>query len=160
MNRGRRGLRRAALPLAACLAIAALAPPAVAADGIAVYQHESEKAFEAQLASGQIKAATINKKVRTVRLTLNDGRHMLAKYPAHQEQRVAAELEAKGVPVAVLGKAHGEKAKSKPVHHKLRYIAAGILVAVIVVVGAVLLVNRRLQRAERQPTGQTGDDAS
>jgi hypothetical protein len=39
------------------------------------------------------------------------------------------------------------EASKTPVHHKLRYIAGGILVAVILIVGAVLLVDRRRKTA-------------
>jgi hypothetical protein len=50
--------------------------------------------------------------------------------------------------VTTLKPAEAAKEASKaPVHHKLRYIAGGILIAVIVIVGAVLLVDRRRKTA-------------
>jgi nitrate reductase gamma subunit len=56
-------------------------------------------------------------------------------------------LKAKHVTVAVLSKQQAEKeAKEKPKHHKIRYIAGGVLVAVIVIVGAVLLIRRGRSR--------------
>jgi ATP-dependent Zn protease len=161
MNRPMRGLRRESRRairfslsvLTLCLALALLAP-AVSASGptatiatatIATatathFQRESFKAFEGQLATGQIKAATFNKKAHTLHLSLKDGRHMLVSYPSHEEPQLAAKLLAKGVPVTI------EKKKAKPktaVHHTLRYIAGGIVVVVFVVVVAVLLVDRR-----------------
>jgi ATP-dependent Zn protease len=137
---------RTALALLA-LALTLAGAPALAAEGTVKYEKESEAAFAQQLAKGEIQSASINKRLRTVRLTLKDGRHVLARYAAHEEPTVAKRLKAKHVPVTILGKAAAEKeAKKKPVHHKLRYIAGGILVAVIVVVGGVLLVNRRRQR--------------
>jgi ATP-dependent Zn protease len=137
------------LALAGSLALALLAPPASVAEEQISYQHESEKDFEGQLNAGQIQSVTINKRVRTVRVTLTDGRHFLARYPPHQEPRVAAQLKAKGVSVTVLTKAQAEKQRSAaPVHHKLRYIVGGVLLAVIVIVAVVLLVNRRRRRLE------------
>jgi hypothetical protein len=134
------------LPLLACLlCIGALASPAAAtaAEGTVTYTHESLQQYEKQLAAGEIQSATINKKVRSVHLTLKDGSHVLAKYAAHEEPKVASALQAKGVPVSVLSKAAADKEAKKAVHHKLRYIAGGILILVIVVVGGVLLWDRR-----------------
>jgi hypothetical protein len=135
------------LPLLAfLLCIGALASPAAAgaAEGTVTYTRESFQEYEKQLAAAEIKSVTINKKVRSVHITLKDGRHVLAKYAAHEEPKVASALEAKGVPVSILSKAAADQeAKKGVVHHKLRYIAGGILIAVIVVVGGVLLWDRR-----------------
>ncbi|MGA2320711.1 MAG: hypothetical protein ABSG95_08190 [Solirubrobacteraceae bacterium] len=150
-------LRRATSPskialLLVCLLGSLLGPVAgaLAEEGTVVYKKESLKQYEQQLSSGQVQAVTINKRLRSLRLTLKDGRHVLAKYAAHQEPQVAANLKAKGVAVTVLSKtlAVQEATKPKPVHHKLRYIAGGILLVVIIVVGAVLYFyrRRRLQR--------------
>jgi len=130
--------------LAVCLGLVVLPPLALAAEGAAAYQPESLTAFEQQLSSGQIHEATINKRVRSVRLTLKDGQHVLAKYQAHEEPKVLAELQAKRVPVSVLSKSQALKeVKKKPVKHKLRYIVGGIAIVVVVVVGAVVLIDRR-----------------
>jgi cell division protein FtsX len=137
-----RSIRRQAAGLLACLlALAPLAPVATAVAAVAVihYQHESYQAFQNQMASGEIKAVTFNKKPHSAHITLSDGRMMLAIYPPHDEPQLAAALTAKGVPVTI------EKHKStvKPVHHTLRYIAGGILVIVILAILAVLLIGRR-----------------
>ena len=123
-------------------ALAMLAPAASAAPGTVGYQHESLAQFEAQLKGGRIHEATINKRLRSVRLSLTDGRHMLAQYAPHQEPRVLAELKARGVPVSVQGATAKKKAGKKAVHHKLRYIAGGIVLGLIVLTRAVLLVKR------------------
>jgi hypothetical protein len=131
-----------------CLSLALLVPLAGAAEGTVTYTHESLQAYEQQLASGQIQSATFNKRVRSLHLTLKDGRHMLVKYAARGEPALAAQLAAKRVPVTIEKPAEAAKeAKKTPVHHKLRYIAGGILIAVIVIVGAVLLVDRRRKAA-------------
>jgi hypothetical protein len=131
-----------------CLALAILAPAAGAAESTTAYTHEGVKAFEQQLAGGQIQSATFNKRVRSLRLILKDGKHVLYRYPPKQEPALAAKLASKGVPVTVLKPAEAAKeAKKVPVHHKLRYIAGGILLAVIIIVGAVLLIDRRRKTA-------------
>ena len=136
------------LLLGSCLALAIPAPLATAAESTIKYEHESKQAYEQQLASRQIKEATFNKRVRSVHLTLTDGRHVLYKYPPKAEPAIAAALQARHVPVTVLTPTEAAKeAKKTPVHHKLRYIAGGILIAVILIVGAVLLVDRRRKTA-------------
>ncbi len=129
--------------LAACLMCVSALAGAIAGAAEVSFQKESVQAYEHQLAGGQITAATINKRVRSVHLTLKDGRHVLVKYAAHEESKYVSALEAKGVPVTVLKPAAAAKEAAKPVHHKLRYIAGGLLIVVILVVGAVLLVDRR-----------------
>lgn len=135
-----RGWATAALALLACAGVLLTAGRAAAEP---TYRHESLQEYEKQLSGGQIREAKINKKVRSVHVTLKNGEHVLAKYAAHEEPKVKAALEARGVPVAVLSKEAANKEAKKPVHHKLRYIAGAILIAVVIVVGAVLLVDRR-----------------
>jgi hypothetical protein len=144
MHRSLGARKVALLAPAACLALALPVPLAGAAEGTITYEHESQKAYEQQLASGQIQSAQFNKRVRSLHLTLKDGRRVLYKYPPKDQPTLAAQLAAKRVPTTVLTPAQATKATKKaPVHHKLRYIAGGILIAVIVVVGAVLLIDRR-----------------
>ena len=108
------------------------------------YEHESEAQWKSQLTSGQIASVIINKRAESLRTTLKDGRHVLAKYAKHGSARVEAEMSANHVPFTVLTKAQAiALGKKAPVHHKLRYIAGGILIGIIVIVGAVLFVRRR-----------------
>jgi hypothetical protein len=128
-----------------CCALAVAVP---VAQGAISYEKETLKEYEQQLAGGQIGAVTINKFIRSLRVTLKDGRHVLATYPKHEEVVVAGKLKEKGVPVTVLTPEAAQKeAKSKPVKHKLRYIAGGVLIVVILIVGGVLLVFRRRRLA-------------
>jgi hypothetical protein len=142
--------RRTARSLRALLVLlAALVLLAPAAHAAISYEHESEQAYQSQLAGHEIASVTINKRLRTLRITLKDGRHVLARYPKKTEPEVAAKLKASGAAVAVLSKAQAEnEAKKVPVHHKIRYIAGGILIAVIVIVVGVLLINRRRRVAD------------
>jgi len=133
----------------ACVALL-LAASVAAAASTPNYQPESFKTYEQQLAGGQIQAVTVNKKLRSLRITLKDGGYVLAKYGRKEEPKTVAALEAKHVPVTILTPAEAAKqVVKKPVHHKLRYIAGGIIIVVIVIVGAVLYINRKRQ-AERE----------
>jgi len=141
-------IRRASpLLTLAALAAALLALTASSALG-AVYQIEHFSVFEAQLKAGQIHEATINRRLRTVRVTLNDGRHVLAQYAPHEEPKVKAELVARHVPVTVLSPSQAKKEHLKRgVHHKIRYIVGGVVIAIVVIVGGVILYNRRKRAA-------------
>ncbi|HEX4188260.1 MAG TPA: hypothetical protein VHY83_10215 [Solirubrobacteraceae bacterium] len=132
----------------ACIALVSLlaAVPSSAAEAVH-YQKESVQEYETQLAGAQIAAATFNKRLRSIHLTLKDGRHVLVKYGKGEEPKYAAVLRAKGIPVTILTPSVAAKEVKKPVKHKLRYIAGGILVLVVVVVGAVLLIDRKRKRA-------------
>jgi hypothetical protein len=133
---------------AVCLLCALLAPAAVmAAEGAVHYEKESLQQYEKQLAGGQVASAEFNKKVRSLHLTLKDGRHVLVKYAAHGSEALEKQLRAKNVPVTVKTAAEANKEAKKPVKHKLRYIVGGILVVVVVVVGGVLLIDRRRKTA-------------
>jgi hypothetical protein len=116
------------------------------AQGAISYTKESFKTYEEQLAAGQIQEVTINKRLRSLRVTLTDGRHVVAKYAAHEGPKQRERLEAKHVKVQVLSssaaKAVAERGKTK-VHHKIRYIVGGVVIAVVVIVGGVLFYNRR-----------------
>jgi 4-amino-4-deoxy-L-arabinose transferase-like glycosyltransferase len=150
-----RTLRGAVGTLVCLLALAPLTPVADAATVIH-YQHESMQAFQVQLAHGEIRTATFNKKPHSLHLLLSDGRHVLAIYPPHNEPQLAAQLEAKGVPVSV----EKHKTKVAPVHHTLRYIAGGILVIVILAILAVLLVGRRRNLVEGESEAGQSSEAS
>ncbi len=168
MKRPIRGLLAAPIVVLAA-AVPALLPTAANAEGTAThgtvtapngiaYEAEGEQAFAQQLAAHQISAVVINKRARSLRITLTDGRHVLAHYPRKGESRVAAQLKRAGVRYSVLSPAQAEseikaQARKKGVHHKLRYIAGGILLVVIIVVGVVLYINRRRRRTDEVPAG-------
>jgi hypothetical protein len=138
-----------AVILATSLALSGLAGGlAFAAEGTIVYTHESEADFAKQLAGKRVKVVEINKRLRSMRVTLADGSHVLARYPRKQEPQTVARLQAHGVTVTVLSKGQAEKAAGtkKSSHHKIRYIVGGVLVLVIVIAVAVLAVNRRRRR--------------
>jgi hypothetical protein len=130
--------------LSLALALSALLAAGAGAAQAVVYQKETLTAYEEQLKSGQIKEATVNKRVRSIRLTLKDGSYAVAKYAPHEEPKVLAELRRRHVPVSVLSpEAAKARASKAPVHHKLRYIVGGVVIALIVIVGAIVLYRRR-----------------
>jgi hypothetical protein len=147
-----RALSRPALALLLALSVALGASPvaALAAEsGAITYVKESEADFAKQLAAKQVREVTINKRLRTMRATLADGRHFLAKYPKKSVPQTIARLQKAGVGVTVLSKGEAEKeakAKPKSSHHKIRYIVGAVVIVVIVIVAAVLIVNRRRRR--------------
>lgn len=146
MNRSIRGLRSIIAALCLTLALLTAAASAGAAEAVH-YTKESLSQFEGQMNAGQIQTAVFNKKIGSIRLTLKNGEHLLVHYGKGAAPSLEAKLKEKHVAVTVLSQAAANKqAKEAPVHHKLRYIAGGIVLAVIVVVGAVLLINRRRQR--------------
>lgn len=132
------------LCLVLALALLALPGAAGAAEVTVHYTKESLPAFEHQLSSGQVTAVTFNKRLRSMRITLKNGQHVLALYPKHQSGAEAAKIEARHVPVTILTSTQA-KAELPKTHtaHKLRYIAGGALILVIVIVGAVLYLNRK-----------------
>ncbi|HEV7162079.1 MAG TPA: hypothetical protein VGN25_02385 [Solirubrobacteraceae bacterium] len=133
--------------VAAMVCLSLLPATLAAAEPTIKYAPESFAQYQQQLKAGKIKAVTINKRVRSLRVTLKDGSYVLAKYAAHEEKTIAAALQAKGVQVTILKPAEAAKeVKKAPVKHKLRYIAGGIVVVVVIVVGLVLFVDRKRKR--------------
>jgi hypothetical protein len=128
-----------------CLACALLAPAtgALGAESAIHYEKESLQAYEQQLAGGLIESVTINKFLRTLRITLKNGKHVLARYAAHEEPKTAEALSAKHVQFTVLSKEAATKEGGHKTKHKLRYIAGGVVVLVIIIAAAVLLLRRK-----------------
>lgn len=148
-------MRRPLLSFAVSLTVGlTLLPSAVglAAATTPTFTKESYTTFQSQLASGQVRAVTFNKKAHSLHITVTKGGPFLASYPPLQYKTISAQITAKGVPVTI---EHVTKAgTTKPAaHHKLRYIAAGVLVVVVIVIALVLGLNRR------RPPADEGADA-
>jgi hypothetical protein len=136
--------------IAACIACVALVSllSSVVAAGATTYTKESSSEYQQQLASGQIQTVTLNRSSRALRITLKDGRHVVARYAFHKKKAILAALRAKHIHVTVLTKAESlAQIASKPAHHKKRYIAAAIVIVVIVLAGAAVFFVRRRKRA-------------
>ena len=141
-----------------CLAFAVtvLAVPAGAAT--VHFQKESLQAYEGELHHGEVHALTFHPGTGTghLHISLNNGGHMTVVYPASQQARLVTEAQAAKARVKI---ATLQTKKTAAVHHKLRYIAGGILILVILVVLVVLLVGRRRALAEDAPA-PTGESAA
>jgi len=150
--------RSATASIAACAAVLACAcvlgcaswAPLAAATGASgetqTYEPESMQAYESQLAAGEIEAVRFNPKLRSVRVTLEDGKRVLVHYQPHQEHKLAKALRAKKIePLTIHGKRVGENAH--PPGHKLRYIVGGAIVVVLILVIAGLVFVLRRRRA-------------
>src|ERR1035441_2869134 len=86
----RASLTTKAAILLAGLSLLVLVPAALAVGAetpTIKYTPESFATYQQQLAAGKIKAVTINKRVRSLRLTLTDGSYVLAKYKPHEGLR-------------------------------------------------------------------------
>jgi hypothetical protein len=130
----------------ACVSLA-MSTSALAAT-VVHFQPESLPALKEQLAHHEVHALAFHPASTQghVHVSLNDGRHMTVVYATPEQTTLVAIARADGVPVAVAtAKA---KPAAKPAHHKLRYIAGGILVVVIIVVAVVLLIDRRRKMGE------------
>jgi hypothetical protein len=141
-----------AIATAAALFLAAAGPlagvAAAAEETKIVYTPESEATFARKLDAKRVESVIVNKRLRSLRVTLKDGSHVLVKYPKHQEPATVAKIQAKGVAVTVLSTKEAEKeaGKGKKHHHKIRYIVGGALIVVILLVIGVLLFNRSRRR--------------
>ncbi len=80
-----------------------------AGERVTAYVPESFAAYEAQLASGQVREVTFNKRIRTVRVTLTDGRHVKAKYARGEFVRTMDQLTSKHVPATILTRTEAEQ---------------------------------------------------
>jgi hypothetical protein len=128
--------------LAVCVALALPAAGLAAAEGgTPTYTKESEQAFQAQLGKGEIASAVFNKPVRSLRLTLKDGRHVIYTYPKKGSTKLEETLQAKGIAFEQL-KGTG-KHKHKSPKHTRRYIAIAVVVVLLIAGGAFLLLRRR-----------------
>ena len=148
-------MRRPLLTFAVSFAVSlTLLPSAVglAATTTPKFTKESYTTFQTQLASGQVRAVTFNKKAHSLHITVTKGGPFLASYPPLQYKTISAQITAKGVPVTI---EHVTKTgtPAPAAHHKLRYIAAGVLVVVVIVIVLVLGLNRR------RPPADEADDA-
>lgn len=145
----RANVRAGRAGLALFTAAALLAALAVTAGAAAiVFQTESLGAFNKQLAAGQVHAVTFNKKPHTIHISLNNHQHMLASYDSKNFDALEKQIQDAGVPVLI----EHPHANTAPVHHRLRYVAAGVLIVLIVVIGVVLWLNKR-----RPPEADAGD---
>jgi len=138
---------RAPLPvLAVLLALVALLAGSAAAwaESTPTYTKESLSEYEAQLHGGQIESVIVNKRLRSLRITLKDGSHVFVKYGKKEGPKYYAAITAKHIPLTFLSVEAAKKEQEKASkHHKIRYIVGGVLIAALVIAAVILFIRRR-----------------
>jgi hypothetical protein len=136
------------LLLAAACAISAsvlLATPALATH----FQPESYAELLAQLHRREIVALVLHPTGPRAHASVRNGQHFTVLYTPAEVTPLRAAARAGGASFTIA------TAKPKaPVHHKLRYIAGGVLIVVILVVLVVLLLGRRRALEEEGSHGE------
>ena len=94
-----------------------------------------------QIDSGQVIRAVVNRYRDDIKVTMHDGTEQESLYPAAQESALVRKLHAHHIRVRFARRPVHKKPAA--VHHRLRYIAAGVLAALIVVGGGAYVVSRR-----------------
>jgi len=151
-----RQLRAAQTASAALTALAMLLFPALLvgaprarAEGTVDYTKEDLSQYEDQLNGDQIRSVVVNKRTRSLRVTLKNGQHVFAKYGNKEGPNYYGAIRARHVPITFLSPAgaKAEQGGGKHPGHEIRYIAGGVLIAVIAIVGGILYFNRRREAA-------------
>ena len=129
---------RVLLIASVCLLLAAAAPvPARAA------QEVGYPVLLQQIKSGPLIRAVINRKGGDIEIKFRNLSEWKAFYPAGAQHYLQRLLHARHIRVIFAARHAKAKAKPAPVHHHLRYIAAGLLGALLVAGGAFWLLRRR-----------------
>jgi ATP-dependent Zn protease len=136
---------RACLLSLLIVAVAAPLPVAVAASTPKAAKVSYAK-LRSDVVAGKARVAEINRVAHSVTLVLKDGRRERAVYPSHQERQLARRLRAASVAIVFRHATHHSHPK-----HRLRYIAAGVLV--LAAIGGIWVVARR--RAPDQRDGSS-----
>ena len=143
--------------LTALLALAMLLAAPVAraesseeAKTVGGYTAEPFSTFEQQLASKQVASVVFLKRLRTIRITLEDGSKFAAKYPKKQSGLWEAKIRRAGATATKLSPEQEKQveketlgASGKHHKHKIRYIVGGVVLLLIVIGAIVLLLRRR-----------------
>jgi hypothetical protein len=129
---------RRVLVIATVLALLAPAPLALAAPYVPT---ESYAALIGQINSGQVTSAHVNEQTHHIKVTLKNGTDQIASFPAADHKKLVDALEHHGVKPIFTAPATVAP-KPKPVHHVLRYVAAGVVVVLLLIGGGVWAYTR------------------
>ena len=135
-------LGRGLPPLTVLLALALVVPGAALAAPTESYQTALS-----QIDAGIVIRGVVNSRPHRVEVLLRDRKEYFAVFPPHGERALLHTLHAHGAKVVFASNKRGTPRPTGPVHHHIRYIAAGILAALIAAGGSILLFKRRRQRA-------------
>jgi hypothetical protein len=144
---------RARLLLMALLAMTLAVPvPARAATQV------SYPALLHQIESGPLIRAIINRSAGHIEIKFRDLSEWEASYPRGAQRQLQGLLHERHIRVIFASRHVAARAKPRSVHHHLRYIAAGILGALVLGGGASLYLRRR--RAGEPAPGKQSASAS
>jgi hypothetical protein len=121
--------------------VLALLVPAQFAVAAAYVPTESYAALVGQINSGQVSIAHVNEQTHHVKVTLKNGTDQVVDYPAADHKRLIDSLEKHGIK-PIYTRPTTVAAKPKPAHHVLRYVAAGIVVVLLLIGGGVWAYTR------------------
>jgi hypothetical protein len=120
------------------LVLALAAPASAPASPMPV----SYQAILQQIHSGPLSRAVINRANRHVEIKFNNATEWIATYPAGAQPLLQRILRERHIQV-IFAARHHARPKPAKVHHHLRYIAAGVLGALLVIGGGLYLYSRR-----------------
>ncbi|MGH2849355.1 MAG: hypothetical protein ACRDLP_01925 [Solirubrobacteraceae bacterium] len=112
---------------------------------------ETYAALQNQIATRQVTLAYVDEETHDVHVTLKDGTRQLVVYPAADHKALIDSLLHHGVKPIYTKHTHA----AKPVHHVLRYIAAGVVVVLLLVGAGVWMYTR----GPRKPPHSSDDTA-
>ena|SRR5579862_8693244 len=112
---------------------------------------ETYATLQKQIASRQVTLAYVDEETHDVHVTLKDGTRQLVVYPAADHKVLIDSLLHHGVKPIYTKHTHA----AKPVHHVLRYIAAGVVVVLLLVGAGVWMYTRGPRKPPR-----SSDDAA
>lgn len=120
------------------LLLLALAAPASASAAMPV----SYEAILQQVKSGPLSRAVINHANRHIEIKFRNSTEWIATYPPGAQPLLQRILRERHIHVKFASR-HRPRPKPAKVHHHLRYIAAGVLGALVVIGGGLFLYSRR-----------------
>jgi hypothetical protein len=150
-RRAARRSPRAAAGLGAallCAALAMTAPPQARAVTKVGYP-----ALRAQISSGPVIRAVINPATSHVEIKFRDQSEWIASFPPGAQPGLQRLLRERHIPLIFASRHRAGRHRAPTVvHHHLRYIAAGVLAAVLLIGGGALAYRRRSPRSDRGPS--------
>jgi len=136
-------MRRAAIAAVVCLLVSA--PLAFAAT---TPPTETYTTLVHQIDSGQVAVAHVNESTHDIRVTLKSGSEQFVVYPPAQHKTLIDSLLHHGVTPIYTKHKH----TAKPVHHVLRYVAAGVVVVLLLIGGGVWAYTRGPRKHPSEPS--------
>jgi hypothetical protein len=131
-----------------CLALAAAAPAHAA-------KQVTYPELLAQVKSGPLIRAIINRKRSAIEIKFRDLSEWEAFYPPGAQPQLQRLLHERHIRVIFASRHRAAHVKPHAVHHHLRYIGAGIIGALVLAGGAFIVLRRR-----RTPPPARGDTAA